>query len=406
LNRYVRLCVLLAAAAAVLAPAAAPARAADPLLATRLAQSLAVPHVDAARSAALAVDLRTGEVVFSRRSGLSLAPASTEKLPVSYALLVNLGPAHRIVTTVYGEGGLEGTTWHGDLVLKGRGDPSLSSAGLRNLAAQIRTLGVRRVTGSIVGDESYFDARRTAPGWRSSYYVNQSAPLSALVVDRARSGGRVSHQPALAAAAGFRAALVAAGVQVAGGSRLGRAETEEIELADIASPPLLQLVRTVNRNSDNFTAEQLLKHLGATVTGRGTTPAGAAVVTRTLREAGVPLAGTRVVDGSGLSLENRLTADALVGILRAAWGDPALRGPIVSSLAVAGQSGTLKSRLRGTPAAGRVFAKTGTTRLACTLAGYVGDRYAFAVLQNGAPVSYAWSRIAQDRFVTALARVR
>lgn len=396
---------LLAALVAVVACALAPAAAAaDPSLTLRLSRSLSVPRVDSARSAALAVDLRSGEVVFSHRSGLALAPASTEKLPLTYALLVRLGPSYRIATRVYGRGdGLDGTTWHGDLVLKGHGDPTLSTAGLRRLAAQVRALGIRRVTGSIVGDESYFDARRTGPGWRPSY-LRYSAPLSALVVDRALHRNAVSPRPGLAAAAAFRAALSSAGVQVTGGARLGRANAGELELAELESPPLLQLVRVVNRHSDNFTAEQLLKHLGAAESGKGTTPAGAAVVMRTLRGAGVPLAGIRIADGSGLSLDNRLTANALVAILRAAWTEPTLRTTLVSSLAVAGREGTLKRRLRGPPVAGRVFAKTGSTRQASTLAGYVGGRYAFAVLQNGTPVSHSWARTAQDRFVTVLAR--
>jgi serine-type D-Ala-D-Ala carboxypeptidase/endopeptidase (penicillin-binding protein 4) len=407
-NRYV-VRVLTATAAAVLVAAAlaappAPAATSDAALNRQLTNALAVPHVDPARSAALALDMRTGRVVFSRRTAASLAPASTEKLPVSYALLVRLGPAYRIYTSVYGEGEQRGATWHGRLVLKGSGDPALSSAGLRLLAQRVRAQGIRRVAGPVVGDESFFDQRRTAPGWRPSFYIRQSAPLSALVVDRARYRGAVSRQPALAAAAAFRAALVAAGVQVAGGAGVGRAHAEADELARLASPPLAHLVRTVNRQSDNFTAEQLLKHLGAVASGRGTTPAGAAVVTRTLRETGIPLAGVRIVDGSGLSLENRLTADALVGILVAAWENPFLRGPVLSSLAIAGQNGTLRRRLVGTPAAGRVFAKTGTTREACTLAGFVGGRYVFAVLQNGAPVSTHWARVAQDRFVTTLAR--
>jgi D-alanyl-D-alanine carboxypeptidase/D-alanyl-D-alanine-endopeptidase (penicillin-binding protein 4) len=76
----------------------------------------------------------------------------------------------------------------------------------------------------------------------------------------------------------------------------------------------------------------------------------------------------------------------------------------VSSLPVAGVSGTLKNRLARRPTLRRVVAKTGTTSLACSLAGFVGDRYAFAILQNGSPVSYWSARAAQDRFVTVLAR--
>jgi D-alanyl-D-alanine carboxypeptidase len=89
---YLRRCVgPWLALIAVLLAAAAPARAADPTLETRLAKALAVPHVDPARTAALAVDLRTGSVVFERNPTLSLVPASNQKLPVAYAALSLLG---------------------------------------------------------------------------------------------------------------------------------------------------------------------------------------------------------------------------------------------------------------------------------------------------------------------------
>jgi D-alanyl-D-alanine carboxypeptidase/D-alanyl-D-alanine-endopeptidase (penicillin-binding protein 4) len=391
----------LLALAVALAPATT-ARAAEPALSARLARALAVPHVDHARSGAVAVDLATGEVVFARNASRSLAPASTEKLPLTFGLLSTLGPAYRIPTRVLATGAVEDATLHGNLILKGYGDPTLSSAKLRRLAGQVRALGLRRVTGRIIADESFFDTRRTAPGWRASYFVEQSPPLSALTVDRVWYGGRVSTEPALAAALLFRRALAAAGVATPGGAAIG-SSTEGAELASVSSPPLLHLLRAVNRESDNFTAEILLKHLGAVRGGQGSTPAGAAVVLGALRDAGVSLAGVRIADGSGLSLLDRLTADALVDILAAAWADPLLRGSFLASLAVAGRSGTLERRLRKPPAVGKVFAKTGTTSLASALSGFVVGRYAFAVVQNGPPLSPWWCRQAQDRFVTVLA---
>jgi D-alanyl-D-alanine carboxypeptidase/D-alanyl-D-alanine-endopeptidase (penicillin-binding protein 4) len=113
--------------------------------------------------------------------------------------------------------------------------------------------------------------------------------------------------------------------------------------------------------------------------------------------------GVRIVDGSGLSRLDRLTVNALVGILRVSWASPDVRPTLVASLPVAGVNGTLQDRMRLGPARGIVRAKTGTTDLASALAGYVGGRYAFAVLQNGRPLSYWWARVAQDRFVMALA---
>jgi D-alanyl-D-alanine carboxypeptidase/D-alanyl-D-alanine-endopeptidase (penicillin-binding protein 4) len=373
-------------------------------LEARLGRALAVPNVSPSRTAALAVNLRSGEIVYARNVGRALAPASTEKLVVTYALLVRLGPSYRLETELLGEGEQVGGTWHGHLVLRGEGDPTLAGSHVRALARKVRSLGIRRVTGTVVGDESFFDARRMAPGWKASYFIEESPPLSALVVDRARSGRRVARQPALAAAMRLREALAEAGVSVGGRAAARRASADAVLLARRASPRLDRLLEAVNRRSDNFTAELLLKHLGAVERGRGTTQAGAAVVTEALAEAGIPLRGVRVVDGSGLSLADRLSAEALVGVLVAAWDDPSLRGPLLSSLAVAGRNGTLQRRLREPGVAGRVVAKTGTTSGASTLAGFVGGRYAFAVLQNGSPVAYSWARRAQDRFVTLLAR--
>jgi D-alanyl-D-alanine carboxypeptidase/D-alanyl-D-alanine-endopeptidase (penicillin-binding protein 4) len=348
------------------------------------------------------VDIRTGEVLFSRHPRLSLAPASTEKLTLSYALLSTLGPAYRIRTEVLGAGAASGATWQGSLTLKGYGDPTLSTGDLRALAGRVWALGIRRITGGVVADESYFDTRRTAPGWKPAYYRNESAPLSALAVDGGGVHGVVSTDPALAATRRFRDELRARGIAVPRPVRRGVA-TGSV-LAATASLPLGRVLRRVNGDSENFVAEILLKHLGAVETGRGTTAAGIRVVRRALAEAGVPLGGVRLADGSGLSRLDRLTADALVAVLEVAWRDPAMRAVLLDTLAVAGVRGTLERRLLRAPAAGRVFAKTGTTSAASTLSGYVGGRYVFAVLHNGLPVSTWWAREAQDRFVTVLAR--
>jgi D-alanyl-D-alanine carboxypeptidase/D-alanyl-D-alanine-endopeptidase (penicillin-binding protein 4) len=369
----------------------------------RLARALRVPHVAPARSAAVALDLATGTVLYSQNSSRSLAPASNEKLPVTYAALVRLGPAFRIETDVLGQGEQDGTSWLGTLVLKGNGDPTLSSGDLRALAGKVRSAGIRRVTGGIIGDESWFDARRTVAGWKPSFFIEESAPLSALVVDRARVGRYITRTPALAAATEFRDTLRAAGVAVDGPVRVGSADEYSIPLGEVFSPPLATIIRFMDRESDNFTAELLLKQLGAVELERGTSAAGASVVMRTLAEAGVPTAGVRIVDGSGLSRLDRLTAESLGGLLKVAWADPIVRPALLAALPVAGVNGTLEDRLRRPPARGRVLAKTGTTRDASALSGYVRNRFAFAVLQNGHPLSYWWARVAQDRFAQVLA---
>ena len=389
-------------ALAVVAPASASGASQTPL-ARRLAQALAVPHVAKTRSAALAVDLATGKQLYAQNLRLPLIPASNQKLPVTYACLLALGPAFRFQTEVLGEGELDGSLWRGDIVLKGYGDPSLSTLDLLQLASQLYAQGIRRVGGRIVGDESFFDTQRMAPGWKPWFFINESPPLSALTVDRARYQGHTTRNPALAAALSFRAALTRTGITVAGRTLTGTADAAAVPLATIESVPLELILRFMDHESDNFTAELLLKQLGAALSFQGTTATGAAVVRQLLQEQGIPLAGVRIVDGSGLSRLDRLTANTLVAMLRASWLDQDLREILIASLPVAGRSGTLGSRMRGTAAAGRVRAKTGTLNEASALSGYVKRRIAFSVIQNGSPVSLQWARRAQDRFAAVLA---
>jgi PBP4 family serine-type D-alanyl-D-alanine carboxypeptidase len=160
----------------------------------------------------------------------------------------------------------------------------------------------------------------------------------------------------------------------------------------------------MNTESDNFVAEMLLKQVGAREAATGTTAAGARVARAELVERDVPLAGVRIVDGSGLSRLGRLTARALARLLESAWNDPAVARPFVASLAVAGVNGTLRDRMRAEPARGTVRAKTGTTSRSSSLAGFAGDGYVFAVLMNGSPVPVTAARAAQDRLGQLLSR--
>jgi serine-type D-Ala-D-Ala carboxypeptidase/endopeptidase (penicillin-binding protein 4) len=393
--------LLLAALALVLSQQAL---AGDVPLSTRLASALAVRGNSWATSAAVAVDLQSDGVVFARNSDLSLAPASNEKLPVTYAALRELGLSYRFKTEVLGRGTQEGTVWHGDLFLKGFGDPTLTSARLGRLARAIADAGITRVDGRVYGDETWFDAKRAAPGWKLGYLIYECPPLSALVVDRAVYDGRFALRPALAAVGTFRRLLRGFGVTT-GPVGLGRAPASAAVLATSESATLRNVVAVMDRDSDNFRAEMLLKDLGAEAGTEGTSAAGAAVVRRVLADADVPLAGVVIADGSGLSLLDRLTATAIARILTTAWSDQTLRAAFWAALPVAGEQGTLRHRLENTPAFGVVRAKTGTTNEASALSGYVRDRFAFVVVQNGEPVSATSARKAQDRFATALARV-
>ncbi len=361
-----------------------------------------------AGSSALVVDLDAGRRVFSSRPGRRRLPASVEKLYTTSSALLTLGPDTtldtRVLVTTAPD--LAGTV-AGDLYLRGAGDPTLAGADLRDLADAVVRAGVTRVRGRVVGDESAFDRRRgtAATGFQASVDLS---PLGALMVDRGRTGSArpyyQSNPPAFAAGA-FAARLRARGVRVAKGGRAGTTPAGALTLATHRSPTIARLARLANVPSDNYIAETLLKAVGGGGGGRrrGTTARGAATVRATLaaRFAIHP----SLVDGSGLSRSDRTSPRQVVGLLRGMRAADAWVS-FRNSLAVAGKTGTLRSRLRGSPARGRCRAKTGTLHDVSALAGYCstlgGRTLAFAILMNR--VSPYGARTLQDRMLGALVR--
>jgi len=356
--------------------------------AQRLANALAQPGVVRSSTGAIAIDLQTGHVIFEHNAAKPLAPASNEKLAVTYTALVQLGPQYRFHTRVY----LAGR----NLYLRGGGDPTLHVAGLRKLALQLRAHGIRRIRGDVLADESAFDKRRTAPGWKPEFFLHESPALSALVVARGTYHRALTTDPAGAAAALFVNQLKHAGIRVDGQSAWGKTPKHARLVAQVNSEPLADILRFMDRWSDNFTAEMVMKTLG-----HGTTAGGAAAVVKTLERAHVPLRGVRIADGSGLSSRDRFTARALAAILVASWRNPRVHPYVWRALAISGLRGTLSDRMPG--AKGLVHAKTGTTDLASALSGYAARRYVFAVVNDGDPVALWPAHAAQDRFATTLA---
>jgi len=393
---------------ALLAPSAASATArSDNSRSTvdaELARTLRSSEIPAGTSAAVAIDLANGQTLFSQNANVALEPASNEKLTVTYGALVELGPNYRFHTDVLGEGRQVGDVWRGRLVLKGFGDPTLETSGLQRLAKKLYDLGIRRVTGNVLADASWGDDRLTAPGWLPDYYGTESAPLSALVVNGGYNGPWLQRDPPLAAAALFDRALRAQGI-VARDAILGTATPGAETLASVHSHKLSILLRLMDTDSVNYIAEMVLKAIGAQATGLGSTAAGARVVRSDLAAAGVPLAGARIVDGSGLSRLDRVTANELSSLLLLFWRDPEFHEIVQSSLAVAGETGTLQYRLEGPTTRGIVRGKTGTTDIASALSGYVGSRYAFVLVQNGDPVDWSAAHSVQDSFVETLSTI-
>jgi D-alanyl-D-alanine carboxypeptidase/D-alanyl-D-alanine-endopeptidase (penicillin-binding protein 4) len=403
-----RLSALLLSLACVIgvppALAAPAARAAGPD-ATRIALERQMRSAGTA-SGAYAIDLDSGRELAAVRPDGERTPASVEKLYTTSTALLRFGSEGQLTTTALGAAAVgPGGVLAGDLYLRGGGDPTFGPGQAGRLAATlVRQTGLRAVTGGVVGDESAFDTLRGPPssGFETSRYVG---PLSALVFNRGRtSGGRPGFQsrPARFAAAAFRRALERAGVDVAAGARAGTTPPAAVTLAEQASPPMADLARRTNVPSDNFIAETLVKALGMEYGGEGSTRAGTQVVRSSVGSLG--LAPT-VVDGSGLSRANHTSPRQVVRLLQR-MGEEDSFPAFERSLAVAGVSGTLRRRMRGTPAQRRCRGKTGTLTGVSALAGYCrttsGGRVAFAFLMNR--VSATGARRLQDRMTDALAR--
>jgi D-alanyl-D-alanine carboxypeptidase/D-alanyl-D-alanine-endopeptidase (penicillin-binding protein 4) len=346
--------------------------------------------------------LGSGRGLFADDEDVARIPASVTKLFTTSATLLRMGPDTRLVTTVAGAGALTPDgTWGGDLYLQGAGDPTLDRAAIRRLAREVRREGgVRRVTGSVLADESLFDSLRGSARSGFAYDADVGGVLSAVAVGH---GWSRDGSPAAEAARRLAAALRAEGVRVRG--RSGRAVTpgSAVPVGTLASPTVTELIRRTNVPSDNFSAEMLLKGLGARYGAEGTTPAGAQVVRGELAALGIH---PRVVDGSGLSRQNRTTPRQVVRLLERMHNQPVARA-FERSLPVAGRTGTVSRRMRGTPAHGRCRAKTGTLRDVSALAGICrttsGRDVAFAFLMNRAGVWTA--RGVQDRMAAAIARL-
>jgi D-alanyl-D-alanine carboxypeptidase len=366
-------------------------------------------------------DFDAAREVLASHADTRLAPASTMKLVTTSSALGSWGPAHRFKTELYGpDVPVYGGVLYGDLYLKGFGDPSLSTlsyqrqvlhlntASFESFAKRLRTLKVRKVKGHVVGDESWFDTQRTGPSWRSGLQL-EAGPLSALSGNEGLDDGKRVKDPAIYAAKLLTEALRAKGITVTGKPGAGKVPETARLLKQQFSAPLKKLLRHMNKESDNFFAEILVKGLGKDFVEKGSTQAGLEVSRATLATIGLDPGSYRLLDGSGLSYENRLTARDLVRILGAARQTPTY-DVFHEALAIAGVDGTLRLRMRGTEAAGNAHAKTGTLNIAVCLAGYVesaNDRLVgYAILVNGSSVNWFDATAAQDDIVELLASTR
>jgi serine-type D-Ala-D-Ala carboxypeptidase/endopeptidase (penicillin-binding protein 4) len=399
------------------APAPAPGGASSAAVAS-LKRSLNTGMRQAGRySGAYVVDLTANRALFSHNANTPRLPASVEKLYTTTTALTRFGANANLSTTVLGSGQQVGSTFTGTLYLRGGGDPTFGSAGFDNRAYGtgatmqhlvsnfVSVTHIKQLKGNVVADETVFDADRGTPATGNQPSILVEGELGGLSYNRGwanSDGSAYLAHPALEAGQQFVAALQAAGVKVPRRISVtaGATPTAAHTLASAGSPRIATLISLTNTPSDNFFAEMLAKDLGARFGTGGTTAAGAAVIRAQVATSfGIH---PQLNDGSGLSRADRTTPAQVVTLL----SDMQSNAVFTSSLAVAGETGTLEHELNGTYAQGRCRGKTGTLHDASNVVGYCraqdGHTLAYAFLMNGIFPDYAHP--IQDRMQLAVAR--
>ncbi len=370
-----------------------------------LAEDLVSVVTESPEATCLVVHASSGEEVFNHNGAVPLVPASAQKLVTGAAALEALGEDFTYKTTVAAESIVDGVV-EGDLWLIGGGDPIIATeryigrypeahafTDLAALADAVVAAGITEVRGAVIGDESRYDLERAVLSWPPRFIdQNQTGPLTALSVNdgfsrypddnEANQLATRSEQPAVNSAAIFDDLLEERGVIPRSSAGTGVAPNGLTEVASIESPPMTEVVGQMLANSDNSTAELLLKEIGLSAKNEPTTIAGATASGVLMTRAGFKMAGVTVADGSGLSSENNLTCDLLIDLLDKAGPNSA----IAAGLAIGGERGTLRERFLGADVAGKIRGKTGSLNEVSALAGFAeaanGDILTFAYIAN------------------------
>lgn len=330
-------------------------------------------------------------------------PASVQKLITAAAALAVAEPDEHLVTRVLTDaeivdGVLDGTVW-----VVGGGDPLIMTQSyadshrrqpqlrtpMEDLADDLVALGIETLTGKLIADESRYDTTRFPETWPQRYITHlNSGPLSALNLNDGITGFTTTlsaaEQPALWFVSTLADLLRVRGVSVDVEIDVSAAPSGMTEIAHLTSPPLVEIIQQMLRESDNTTAELMLREIGLRSAGEGATPAGAAAAEQIVADLLPQQPRPSVVDGSGLDRRNMMTCSFLAALLDHFGPD----SDLAAGLPIAAHTGTLSHRFAEHPAAGRLRAKTGLLTSVNALAGFVetdSGTVTFAQLLNGVP---------------------
>ena len=488
-------------------------------LRSRIEQIARQPALDPGFFAVKIVSLDSGQVIFEQDANKFVRPASNMKLYTVATAFDRLTPDFHFITSVYAREKPDDGKVKGDLVIYGRGDPSIAARfndgdyfkGINDLADRIVAAGVKRVKGDLVGDESYFNGAPLGSGWEwEDLTWSYGAPVSALnindnaldlnvkpgdrvgaavlvttgppaasfvtILNRATTsargsrsnlriyrglgantielsgtlpmgdvgfvGGVAIQDPALAFVTMLRDALVKRGVKIDGRVRTVTSRSGEsvlprtaagfgtgtmaqfpVEITSLQSPPFSVIAAHTLKPSQNQYTELILRTLGRNpqvLDSAGETKplsgdsrgaqddeeSGLEVVRHFLRQAGIGDSDVALNDGSGLSRNDLISANTTVQLLTFMTKHKYF-AQFREALPIAGVDGTLRTRMRGTPAEGNLRAKTGSLSSVASLSGYVttaaGEHLVFSMMLNNYPDASAVRHDSIDAIAVLLA---
>ena len=382
----------------------------------------------------LIVNPRTGDTLYSKNAGKLFMPASNMKIVTSAVALTLLGADYSYRTTFATDGEVRDSLLDGNLIVIGRGDPTISDnmRGLATLvmdtlADSVRAHGIRQVTGSLARVGNAFPDSVHGYGWEwddlGEYYAagvdelifNEGMAPTSLrpppdtVRDSLYSGP--AKDPGTGYLNAFNDALVRKHINVETGVMDSILPTpiRMDTLFIYVSPPLRSILPALMKPSQNQIAEILLKTIGLERGGMGTADSARKIVAQQLLSWGVQPDGFAIYDGSGLSRHDLVSPETLVRVLDRIQQDTAF-AVYYNAMPIAGVDGTLKDRMKGTPAEGNVHAKTGSIGAARSLSGYVtsadGERLIFSILANNWTTPSSAVTGVADQIVAALAAYR
>lgn len=438
-------------------------------LPTAVLQSLATERIPPTAVSILVRDVGTGETLLALNSGAPRSPASTIKVVTTYAALDELGPNYVWTTRALATGPLVDGHLHGDLILKGGGDPFMTTERWERFARELRYRGITRIDGDIVVDDTMFEAQTADPddfdgkGYKTynvlpnALLVNLQTVEFRLVPDKGRIAIVMDPQPenyrvvnkvrplqsacrggahalhfedesptqitlegplsVRCESVSLRRAIMRApefaygtfltnfrdaGGTVAGHLRLGAAPASARVLVSYESLTLAEIVRLINKYSNNPMARGLLLTLAYERGGApGTVAKGATAVSDWLARHEIACPDLVLDNGSGLSRAARISADCMTEVLRSA-AHSRYYPEFATSLPLGGEDGTLRKRFNETRGEARIRMKTGHLKDVAALAGWVtsasGRNLAVTVFVNHTDAEYG----AGDKVINAV----